>query len=214
MADILQHPAERLSLSAEAVGRVRALRQKIDTEDAVYVAAAERLLAPVRLRFNRYPQRNFRPEMLAALEKSWHALPSTYRLACHAELSKDSLTITDVAISAANLESAQWDGREPSLVIAGTNLIVRRGAFHVDYAVTCVVSLHAATRRLQRGAGTSSDDDLLDDVGLLAQHDATEMIPEGQGFAVHTAGGSWHGRCIRLPDGGRRALSVRTWLPE
>jgi hypothetical protein len=49
---------------------------------------------------------------------------------------------------------------------------------------------------------------------LLAKYDATEMIPEGQGFAVPTAGGSWRGRCIRLPDGGRRALSVRTWLPE
>jgi len=106
---------------------------------------------------------------------SWHALPSTYRLACHAELSKDSLTITDVAISAANLECAQWDGREPSFVIASTNLIVRRGTFHVDYVVTCVVPLHAATRRLQRGADTSSDDDLLDDVALLAQHDTTEM---------------------------------------
>jgi hypothetical protein len=214
MADIVQHEAERLSLPARVVGRVRTLRQKVDAEDAVYVAAAQRLLAPVRVRFNRYPQRNFRPEMLAALEKSWHALPSTYRVACHAELSKDSLTITDVAISAANLECTQWDGREPSFVVASTNLIVRRGTFHVDYVVTCVVSLHAATRRLQRGAGTSSDDDLLDDVALLAQHDTTEMIPEGQGFTVHTAGGSWRGRCVRLPDGGRRALSVRTWLPE
>jgi hypothetical protein len=76
------------------------------------------------------------------------------------------------------------------------------------------VSLHAAARRLQGGISTTSDDDLLDDVALLAQHNATEMIPEGQGFVVHTAGGSWRGRCIRLPDGGRRALSVRTWLPE
>jgi hypothetical protein len=211
--DILEHPAERLRLSAGAVGRVRALRQKIDAEDAVYVAAAERLLAPVRERFRRHPQRNFRPAMLAALEKSWHALPSTYRLACHAELSKDSLTITDVAISAANLECAQWDNREPSFVIASMNLIVRRGTFHADCVVTCVVSLHAAARRLQRDIRTTSDDDLLDDIGLLAKHDATE-IPEGQGFVVPTAGGSWHGRCMRLPHGGPRALSVRTWLAE
>ena len=175
MADILEHPAERLPLSADAVGRVRALRQKIDAEDAVYVAAAERLLAAVRVRFRRHPQRNFRPEMLAALEKSWHALPSTYRLACHAELSKDSLTITDVAISAANPECAEWDGREHSFVIASTNLIIRRGTFHADCVVTCVVSLHAAARRLQCGISTSSDDDLLDDVALLAQHNATEM---------------------------------------
>jgi hypothetical protein len=152
--------------------------------------------------------------MLAALEKSWHALPSTYRLACHAELSKDSLTITDVAISAANPECAQWDGREPSFVIASTNLIMRRGTFNADCVVTCVVSLHAAACRLQWGISASSDDDLLDDVALLAQHNATEMIPEGQDFAVHTAGGSWRGRGIRLPDGGRRTLSVRTWLPE
>jgi len=214
MADIPEHPAERIRLSAEAVGRVRALRQRIDAEDAAYVAAAERLLAPVRVRLCRHPQRNFRPEMLAALERSWHALPSTYRLACRAELSRDSLTITDVAISAANLECAEWDGREPSFVIASTNLIMRRGAFHADCVVTCVVSLHAAARRLQRGISTPSDDDLLDDVALLAQHDATDMIPEGQDFAVHTAGGSWRGRCIRLLDEGRRALSVRTWLPE
>ena len=152
--------------------------------------------------------------MLATLEKSWHALPSTYRLACHAELSKDSLTITDVAISAPNLECAEWDDREPSFVIASTNLIVRRGTFHAECVVICIVSLHAAARRLQRGISTTSDDDLLDDVAVLAQHNATEMIPEGQGFVVHTAGGSWRGRCIRLPDGGRRALSVRTWLPE
>jgi hypothetical protein len=214
MVDILEHPAERLRLSAEAVGRVRALRQKIDAEDAVYVAAVERLLAPVRVRFLRRPQRNFRPEMLAALEKSWHALPSTYRLACHAELSRDSLTITDVAISAANLECPQWDDREPSFVTASTNLTVRRGTFHADCVVTCVVSLHAAARRLQRDISTTSDDDLLDDIGLLAKHDATE-IPEGQDFVLHTAGGSWRGRCMRLPDGGGpRALSVRTWLPE
>jgi hypothetical protein len=64
------------------------------------------------------------------------------------------------------------------------------------------------------GISTPSDDNLLDDVALLAQHDATDMIPEGQDFAVHTAGGSWRGRFIRLPDEGRRALSVRTWLPE
>ena len=210
MTDILEHPAERFHLSAEAVGRVRALRQKIDAEDAIYVAAAERLLAPVRERFRRHPQRNFRPEMLAALEKSWHALPSTYRLSCHAELSKDSLIITDVAISAANLECAQWDDREPAFVIASTNLAVRRGTFHVDCVVTCVVSLHAAARRLEPGINTTSNDDLLDDIGLLAEHDATEMIPEGQGFSAHTAGGSWSGRCIRLPDGGHRALSVRT----
>jgi hypothetical protein len=213
MAEILEHPAERLPLSAEAVVRVRALCQKIDAEDAVYVAAAGRLLAAVRARFRRHPQRNFRPEMLAALEKSWHSLPNTYRLACHAELSRDSLTITDLAISAANPECAQWDGREPSFVIAGTNLIMRRGTFHADCVVTCVVSLHAAARRLQCGISTSSDDDLLDDVALLAQHDVTE-IPEGQDFTVPTAGGSWFGRCIRLPYGSRRALSVRTWLPE
>jgi hypothetical protein len=214
LPDILGPPAERFRLSAEAVGRVRTLRQKIDAEDAVYIAAAERLLAPVRLRFRRHPQRNFRPEMLAALEKSWHPLPSTYRLACHAELSKDSLTITDVAISAANQECAQWDGREPSFVIASTNLIMRRGTFHADCVVICVVSLHAAARRLQRGISTTSDDDLLDDIGLLAKQHATE-IPEGQDFVVHTAGGSWRGRCMRLPDGGGpRALSVRTWLPE
>src|SRR5215469_15544191 len=113
MADLFERPVERLPLSAEATRRVRALRQKIDAEDAVYVAAAERLLAPVRARFHRHPQRNFRPEMLAALEKSWHALPSTYRLACHVQLSRDSLSITDMAISAA-LECAQWDDREYS----------------------------------------------------------------------------------------------------
>ena len=213
MADLFEHPVERLPLSAEATRRVRALRQKIDAEDAVYVEAAERLLAPVRARFHRHPKRNFRPEMLAALEKSWHALPSTYRLACHVELSRDSLTITDIAISAAKLECAQWDGREYSFLIASTNLIVRRGPFHADCVVTCVVSLHAAARRLQCGIGIRSDDDLLDDIALLAQHDVTEMIPEGQAFAANTAGGSWHGCCIRLPDGGRRALSVRTWLP-
>ena len=139
--------------------------------------------------------------MLAALEKSWHALPSTYRLACHAELSKDSLTITDVAISAANLECAECDGREPSFVVASTNLIARRGTFHADCVVTCVVSLHAAARRLQRDIRTTSDDDLLDEIGLLAKHDVTE-IPEGQGFVVHTAGGSWRGRCRRLLHGG------------
>ena len=211
MADILEHPAERLPLSAGTVGRVKALCQKIDAEDVVYIAAAARLLAPVRERFFRHPQRNFRPEMLAAPEKSWHTLPSTYRLACHAELSKDSLTITDVAISAANQECAQWDGREPSFVIAST---MRRGTYHADCVVTCVVSLHAAARRLQLGISTPSADGLLDEVALLAQHDAAEMIPEGQDFAVHTAGGSWRGRCIRLPDGGRRAPSVRSWLPE
>ena len=81
--------------------------------------------------------------MLAALEKSWHALPSTYRLACHVELSRDSLTVTDMAISAANLECARWDGCKYSFVIASTNLIVRRGTFHADYP-TCVLSLHAA----------------------------------------------------------------------
>src|SRR5215469_2820438 len=124
MADLFEHPVERLPLSAEATRRVRALRQKIDAEDAVYVAAAERLLAAVRVRFRRHPQRNFRPEMLAALEQSWHALPNTYRLACHVELSKDSLTVTDVAISAAYPECAEWDGREPSFVIASTNLMV------------------------------------------------------------------------------------------
>ena len=84
-----------------------------------------------------------------------------------------------MAISAANLECAEWDGREPSFVIASTNLIMRRGAFHADCVVTCVVSLHAAARRLQRGISTPSDDDLLDDAALLAQHDATELIPEG-----------------------------------
>jgi hypothetical protein len=151
--------------------------------------------------------------MLAALEQSWHALPNTYRLACHVELSKDSLTVTDVAISAAYPECAEWDGREPSFVIASTNLMVRRGTFRTDCVVTCVVSLYAAARRLQCDISTPSDDDLLDDVALLAQPNAPEMIPEGQGFAVRTAGGSWCGRCIRLPDGGR-ALSVRTWLPE
>jgi hypothetical protein len=102
------------------------------------------------------------------------------------------------------------------LVIAGFTRIhaATDSTFHADCVVTCVVSLHAAARRLQCGTSTSSDDDLLDDVALLAQHNVTEMIPEGQDFAVPTAGGSWFGRCIRLPDGGRRALSVRTWLPE
>ena len=109
---------------------------------------------------------------------------------------------------------AQWDGREYSFVIASTNLIVRRGTFHADYMVTCVVSLHAAARRLLCSIGTVSDDELLDDIALLAQHDATEMIPEGEAFAVSTASGSWHGSCIRMPDGGRHALSVRTWLPD
>jgi hypothetical protein len=80
--------------------------------------------------------------------------------------------------------------------------------------VAGLLSLYAAARRLQRGIGTTSDDDLLDDLALLAQHDATETIPEGQGFVVHTAGGSWRGRCMRLTDGGPRALSVRTWLAE
>jgi hypothetical protein len=62
MADLLEHPAKRLPLSAEATRWVWALCQKIDAEDAAYVAAAERLLAPVRARFHRHPQRNFRPE--------------------------------------------------------------------------------------------------------------------------------------------------------
>ena len=209
MADTLDLQAERGGLSAEAVCRVRALRNKIDAEDEIYVAAAEQLLAPVRARFRRHPQRNFRPEMLAALEKSWHLLPSTYRLACQIELSKDSLTVNDIAISAANLECTEWIDGEPSFVIAETTLIMRRGIFHVDCVVTYVVSLHAAARRLS----TTSEDDLLDDLRLLARHDGTE-IPEGQSFVVHTNGGLWRGRCVRMHHGGPRTLSVQTWLPE
>ena len=149
---------------------------------------------------------DLRPDIEAALEAA--VIPRDIAVA------RIARCVTDVAISAANPDCAQWDGREPSFVIASTYLIMRRGTFHTDCGVTCVVSLHAAARRLQRGISTPSDDDLLDDVALLAQHDATDMIPVGQDFAVHTAGGSWRGRCIRLPDGGRRALSVLRCLSD
>jgi hypothetical protein len=198
-------------ISAEAAGRVRALRQKVDAEDAQYTAVARILMAPFQQRLARHPYRNFRPQALADLEKAWHHdLPSTYRLSCRSTLTRDSLEIYDTGICASKLEQDDWTDQELSLVIAHGHLEVRRGTVAFTCTIPAIFSLHALARYIMRSVSTTTDDDLLDDVALLAGHDADEVSTD-EGFAIHTRAGTWRGRCVRL-DSGQRVLSIRTWI--
>jgi hypothetical protein len=197
-------------VSREAIGRVRDLRRRIGAEDQAFVTAAARLTLSVRQRLKRHPTRNFRPETLAAIERSWHRdLPADYRISCRSELARDSLTITDTAVCAAVLEENSWGQDEPSLVISTGVLDLHRGHANFTSTITAVFSLHGLARRLQRSRATT-DQELLDDVALLAGHSADE-VAEDAGFAIHTAGGTWRGRCVMLQQRGR-VLAVRTWL--
>jgi hypothetical protein len=205
--------AAPVRVPVEYVGRVRALRSVIAREDERYVATSRRLLRPVLDRLHRFgPRRNFRPQMLADLEAAWHRdLASPYRLGCESQLSKEALRIDEVAISSAHLDNREWDREERSLVIAHGVLIVQRGRVTFDCRLATIFSAHSLCRRLQRGRSGMSDDELLDDVQVMAGHEASE-IGENEGFLVHTRDGRWAGRCIQLERG--RALSVRTWLQE
>jgi hypothetical protein len=138
--------------------------------------------------------------------KSWHALPSTYRPACHAELSKRQLH---------HHRCGDLHGEPGLRPIGWPRTLICRRQHEPDNATWHVPRILRGERymRLLVGCGVASTPRAMDDIALLAKHDATE-IPEGHGFVVHTTSGSWRGRCIRLPDGCRRALSVRTWLPE
>ena len=119
--------------------------------------------------------------MLAALDQAWHCdLPSTYRIGCRSTLTRDSLEVEDVVICAAKLEDDAWDGLEASLVVCHGTLSVKRGSISFRFMPTAIFSMHALARRLQRGASTS-DDELLGDVTLLAKHSAGE-VADGEGF--------------------------------
>jgi hypothetical protein len=211
MPSAVAAPSDTVPLDRAALGRCRDLRRRVDLADAVYVARAKALLEPIQARLRRCPGRNFRPEMLAQLERDWHhKLGSDYRLGCESKLAKESLSISDVAISAAALSDPAWNTDEPSLVIVHGMLDIARGRVTFTSFVSVLFSLHCCARWCQRH-GATSDAELLDDIALAAAYDAT-AIPVGEGCAIHTAHGSWRGRCIQLPAGSR-AIALRTWLP-
>lgn len=215
MLDELARPT--VPVAREFYGRARDLRRKVAAEDPLFDATIRSLLAPLRLRLQRYPLRPPRQEALADVITGWLNMPCRdWRLSCDAQLDKGRAALTERRLVAGKLRPNDPDRADEDDVAAlAITLAIGKGTISLHNRCLATFSLHALARRLQR-ASDGSVEALLHDIDVAAQA-ACGALTAGAGYriATHEDGGGWRGRGMRQrqPSGDvQTVLSVRTWL--
>lgn len=209
------------AVGAQWLGLARDLRRRVGVEDVLYDQTVAELIAPLKERLRRYPNRSLRPEMLATLVQSWRFMaPRDWRLDLDAKLDKHRLALVEHRLVAGRmrpLDDPGWIGFEHDVAVIRIELRVNRSTAQLASRCVAAFSLHAVARRLQRGL----DGDIaavLHDMQLVAQA-ARGALVVGAGYRVRTDdhGGGWRGRVIRQSGAGtdgteQPVLAIRTWL--
>jgi hypothetical protein len=206
-----------VSITAEARGKARDLRRRVEREDGTYIATVHAVVEPVRDRLRRFPRRHVRPQMLIDLVQQWRFMPCRdYRLDLEAQLERKRLALVERRLVAGQMKLEGWPDAEPDIGIGEVALLIDGAHIRVQTRTVCAFSLHAVARRYQRNPD-GDDAAMLFDMDVVARIDQAALSGGGFKVTTHQDGGGWRGRVVRVQDrDGERVpvLSIRTWMPE
>jgi hypothetical protein len=205
------------AVGTEFMGRARQLRQEIEAEDRAHDAIVDRLMAPIRARFKRHPNRPLRQLMLNETIARWMAMePSDYRLSINARLDKGSAHLREVRLDTGRMKHPDWENAEEGLGASEITLTVESNRARIRGRSLVAFSLHSIARRLERGADDSIEA-LLHDLYLATEAVSRCPLRVGADYRITTGedGRGWRGRVLSVTaaNGLRtQVLSIRTWL--
>jgi hypothetical protein len=108
----------------------------------------------VQQRLGRYPHRNLRPEMIAALIERWRFMDSRdFRTHIEARLERTRASLSERRVVAGKMRLADpsWQGDdELDFGISEFAVLVEGNRFRVRSRACCAFSLHAPARRYHR----------------------------------------------------------------
>jgi hypothetical protein len=196
---------------SEFVGRARALRARIGADDDAVGPAISRILAPLEARRRR--SAIFRADQLIDAERAFRALPAVGRLSLHVQRDRHGLRIEEYRAAAGMVRFCEWS--DAAAMDADVGIVrvelnaVSWGRCYVSGGIVVSVSLHALSRRYQRGFDTS-DAAILAELKQLALMHPTIVESLGD-FSIGGDGGRWCGEVGR--NGSAPLLAIRTFTP-
>ena len=211
-------------IPSEFIGKARDYLRRSKTEYDIAGKQTCALLAPIMDRYERYPLRNQRPELIDALVKQWDKLPSKFRLHCGIQRKKSTqLEIFEIRVAQSNIRHDDWaeEFKEPNLCIAnvlltlGVEQISKRVRFKpLSFHMTHIISMHAVGRRYQRYPQCVADDDILADIRCLLEVQPDRKLADTS-IVVGNERGEWRGQHMMVAvrgDPPHPCVAIRTFV--
>jgi hypothetical protein len=141
---------------SEFVGRARALRARIGAEDDAVGPAISGVMLPLEAR--RRKSAIFRQDQLIDAARAYRQIPSAGRLSLKIGRDKTGLRIEEYRAAAGVVRFVEWDDGafDSDIGVVRVELTaVSWGRCCVSGGIVVSMSLHALSRRMQRGFDTS-----------------------------------------------------------
>jgi hypothetical protein len=196
-------------VGAQWRGLARQFRRQVKTDDVTIDRVLPGITAPLRARLRRHPK--LRREQIAGAERCYRAaIPSAFRIGdLLVNTRRAAFRITEIRLSATWIACDDWqdDYRELGVGVCRFDLALTDGVLSETWTPIATASLHAISRRLERGQDASHQA-LVTDLACLA-------TPPAAANHISTADGAWAGAMVAttLRRGDKvMAFNARTWF--
>ena len=150
----------------EFLGQAGAFRNRIGAENAAYLVASCRMMAPIEARIGKYPSRYFRPETLLQFEHDWREhMPQAFCIDLATEWHRHGVIISERRIGVAEFHDEGWrEGyAEPKVSLGDVTMTLNRKVARVTFGTKAIVSVSALAAWFRWGWDSSDAALILND---------------------------------------------------